>query len=71
LVNAGLLLKSNLISKPAIPLKSYVNFDAFKLFLLDVGLLNAMGEIDEQILLNKNQILSEFKGALTEQYVAQ
>ena len=71
LINAGMLLKSNLVSKPAIPLKAYANFDAFKLYLLDVGLLNAMGEIDEQILLNKNQILQEFKGALTEQYVAQ
>jgi predicted AAA+ superfamily ATPase len=71
LVNAGLLLKSHLISKPTIPIKSYINFDAFKLYLLDVGLLNAMGEIDEQILLQKNKILLEFKGALTEQFVAQ
>jgi predicted AAA+ superfamily ATPase len=71
LVNAGLLLKSNLISKPAVPLKSYVNIDSFKLYLLDIGLLNAMGEISADILLNKNQILTEFKGALTEQFAAQ
>ncbi len=71
LVNAGLLLQSNLVVKPAIPLKSYASSDVFKLYLLDVGLLNAMGEINEQILLNKNQILQEFKGALTEQFVAQ
>lgn len=71
LVNAGLLLQSNLVVKPTIPLKSYASSDVFKLYLLDVGLLNAMGEINEQILLNKNQILQEFKGALTEQFVAQ
>ena len=71
LVNAGMLLKVNLINKPSIPLKSYKNPDVFKLYLLDVGLLNALGEIDEKILLQKNRILHEFKGALTEQFVAQ
>jgi predicted AAA+ superfamily ATPase len=71
LVNAGMLLKVNLINKPTIPLKSYRNPDIFKLYLLDVGLLNALGGIDEKILLQKNRILHEFKGALTEQFVAQ
>jgi uncharacterized protein len=71
LVNAGMLLKVNLINKPSIPIKSYTNPDVFKLFFLDVGLLNAMGEVDEKILLQKNRILKEFKGALTEQFVAQ
>jgi predicted AAA+ superfamily ATPase len=71
LTNAGLLLKSTQINNASIPIKSYANFDAFKLYLLDIGLLNAMGEISEQILLNKNQVLIEFKGALTEQFVAQ
>lgn len=71
LVNAGMLLKSNLVTKPSLPLKSYVDFDVFKLYLLDIGLLNCMGGLNEEILLNKNQILIEFKGALTEQFVAQ
>lgn len=71
LTNAGLLLKCMKISKPSIPLKSYAEYDIFKLYLLDVGLLNAMADVSEQILLNKNQILIEFKGALTEQFVAQ
>jgi hypothetical protein len=71
LVNAGLLLKCSKITKPSIPLKSYADYDAFKLFLVDVGLLNAMANIDEQILLHKNKILIEFKGALTEQFMAQ
>lgn len=71
LTNAGMLLKSSKVEKPRIPLKSYTDFDVFKLYLLDVGLLNAMANVHEQILLNKNQILVEFKGALTEQFVAQ
>lgn len=71
LTNAGLLLKCSKISKPSIPLKSYTDYDVFKLYLLDVGLLNAMANVSEQILLDKNQILTEFKGALTEQFVAQ
>ena len=71
LVNSGLVHKCSRISVPGIPLKSYADFDAFKLYLLDVGLLNAMAGIDEKILLNKNQILKEYKGAMTEQYVCQ
>jgi predicted AAA+ superfamily ATPase len=45
--------------------------DSFKLFFLDLGLLNAMAKLDPKILLEKNNILIEFKGALTEQFVAQ
>jgi len=71
LTNAGLLIKSKKVKKPTIPLKSYADNDVFKLYLLDIGLLNAMAELSEQLVLNKNQILVEFKGALTEQYVAQ
>jgi len=71
LVDAGLVLKVNRIEKPAQPLNAYADFNSFKLFLLDVGLLNAIGNIDQKILLEKNNILSQFKGALTEQYVCQ
>ncbi len=71
LTNAGLLLKCMKITKASIPLKSYADYDMFKLYLLDLGLLNAMANVSEQILLYKNQILIEFKGALTEQFVAQ
>jgi uncharacterized protein len=71
LTNAGLLIKCSKINKVNIPLKSYANYDTFKLYLVDIGLLNAMGSVSEQILLNKNQILIEFKGALTEQFVCQ
>lgn len=71
LTDAGLVLKVNCVEKPSIPLSAYTNMDAFKLFGLDVGLLNAMAQIDPKILLEKNLILTEFKGALTEQFVAQ
>jgi uncharacterized protein len=71
LSDAGLILKAHSADKPAIPLTAYRNTTAFKLFLLDVGLLNAMAEVPSTVLLHKNSILVEFKGAMTEQYVAQ
>jgi uncharacterized protein len=71
LTDAGLVLKVSLVEKPALPLHAYANVDAFKLFLLDVGLLNAMARVEKGVLLEKNNILTEFKGAMTEQYVAQ
>jgi uncharacterized protein len=71
LVDAGLVIKANCVTKPIIPLNAYANMDTFKLFILDVGLLNAIAKVDQKILLEKNKILVEFKGALTEQFVAQ
>jgi len=71
LQDAGLVLKVTNVKKPTIPLSAYAEFDSFKLYLLDIGLLNAMGKIDAKILLEKNTILTEFKGASTEQYVCQ
>lgn len=71
LVDAGIAYKVNKVSKPAMPLKSYVDFSSFKLFMLDVGLLGAMSELDVDSVLNGNDIFTEFKGALTEQYVLQ
>jgi predicted AAA+ superfamily ATPase len=71
LADAGLVLKVTCIQKPAIPLNAYTDIDSFKLFCLDLGLLNAMAKIDPKILLEKNNIMIEFKGALTEQFVAQ
>ncbi len=71
LVDCGLVLKVFRVSKPGIPLKAYEDSSAFKLFIADVGLLGAMGDIDVQTLLAGNVIFEEFKGALTEQYVLQ
>lgn len=71
LVNAGVVLKVSRVNQPAMPLNAYADFDAFKLFLVDIGLLNAMANLNSKILLEKNRILKEYKGALTEQYVCQ
>ena len=71
LVDCGLIHKVNNVTKPAIPLKAYEDFGAFKLFLVDVGLLSAMTDLDIKSLLEGNDLFEEFKGALTEQYVLQ
>lgn len=71
LIDSGLVHKINRINKPAIPLKAYVDLSAFKLFIVDVGLLNAMGNIELKTLLEANAIFTEFKGAVTEQFVLQ
>jgi predicted AAA+ superfamily ATPase len=71
LVDAGLIIKVNKVVKPAMPLNAYTDIDVFKLFLLDIGLLNAIVNLDKKILLEKNTIITEFKGALTEQFVCQ
>lgn len=71
LIDCGLVHKVNRVAKPAIPLKAYEDFSAFKLFLVDVGLLAAMVDMDVKTLLEGNEVFEEFKGALTEQYVLQ
>lgn len=71
LCNCGLFLKSQRISKPDMPLIAYQDLPVFKLFLLDVGLLAAMTALDVRVLIEKERIFTEFKGALTEQYVMQ
>lgn len=71
LQDAGITHKVNAVSKPGIPLKSYVDFSAFKIYMLDVGLLCAKSEVDKSSILNGDEIFTEFKGALTEQFVLQ
>lgn len=71
LLDCGLIRKVFRVNKPAVPLKAYVEFSAFKLYLLDLGLLGAMSELDAESILEGNEIFTEFKGALTEQYVLQ
>lgn len=71
LKDAGLVYKVNRTKKGLHPLSAYEDFSAFKLFLLDVGLLGAMCELPSSALLNKNSIFTDYKGALTEQFVFQ
>ncbi len=71
LVDCGLVHKISRVTKPAIPLKAYEDLSAFKLFVVDVGLLCAMVDVDVKTLLEGNNLFEEFKGALTEQFVIQ
>lgn len=71
LVDAGLLLRVNRITKPGLPLSAYEDRDAFKIYLLDVGLLGAASRLDASVLVDGHELFSEFKGALTENYVCQ
>ncbi|GGC43395.1 ATPase [Parapedobacter defluvii] len=71
LKDCGLVHQVHNVTKPAIPLKAYEDFNAFKLFMVDVGLLGAMTDLDMRTLLEGNTVFQEFKGALTEQYVLQ
>lgn len=71
LVDAGLIYKVHNVSAPRVPLKSYEDLSAFKLFVIDVGLLGAMSPLDSETVVEGNRIFTEFKGALTEQYVLQ
>ena len=71
LIDCGQVHKVCRVTKPAIPLKAYEDRSAFKMFLVDIGLLAAMGDMDAKTLLEGNAIFTEFKGALTEQYVFQ
>lgn len=71
LVEAGLTLRVPRVSKPAIPLSAYADASIFKLFLLDIGLLGAISQLDAHSIIEGNSVFTEFKGALTEQYVAQ
>lgn len=71
LSDCGLIHKINRVNKGRIPLKAYEDFRAFKLFLLDVGLLSCMVGLNQKTLVEKNELFTEFKGALTEQFVLQ
>jgi predicted AAA+ superfamily ATPase len=71
LVDAGLVHKINRVRKAELPLKFYEDFDAFKLFLLDCGLLGAMTDTPAEKILVGENVFEEYKGAFTEQYVLQ
>lgn len=71
LTDAGIVHKVSRCNKPGLPLIAYEVLSDFKLFLLDVGLLAAMGNLDIQTLIADQSLFEEFKGAITEQYVLQ
>lgn len=71
LCDCGLVYKIERVKGGGIPLKAYVDQKAFKLFVVDVGLLGCMTGLSPKILLDGKDLFKEFKGALTEQYVCQ
>lgn len=71
LKDAGLVHKVNRCKKALLPLKAYEDFSTFKMFLSDIGLMAAMSNVPAQSILDGNALFSDFKGALTEQYVLQ
>ena len=71
LEDAGLILKTHRISSAKIPVDAYKESKAYKIFLLDVGLLGTMAYLPPKVIVEGNRLFTEFKGALTENFVAQ
>jgi len=71
LVDAGVVIKVNRAKASGLPLNAFKDMTAFKLFALDVGLLSAMNKVKPETLVAGNELLTTYKGALTEQFVAQ
>lgn len=71
LSDAGLIHKSYLVETPKFPLSAYANNSIFKVFLADVGLLGAQSNLSPKVIIDGDHLFSEFKGALTENFVAQ
>lgn len=71
LVRAGLVYQVKLISKPGIPLVSYDDSNAFKLYALDVGLMRKMAKLSPTAYTEGSRLFTEFKGAIIENYILQ
>lgn len=69
--DCGLVHKVGRVNAAGVPLKAYEDLKAFKLFIVDIGLLGCMVGLHQSVLLDGNELFIEFKGALTEQYVCQ
>lgn len=71
LIDSGLVHKVSRVTEPNMPLKAYEDVSAYKLFLLDVGLLVAMNALDSRSLLENDKLFNDYNGSITEQYVLQ
>lgn len=71
LINAGLLYKIRLITKPNIPLSAYEDLNAFKMYSFDIGILRRMSRLSHSAYAEGNRLFTEFKGAITENYILQ
>ena len=71
LVHAGLAHKCHSLKTPKLPLAGYIDENAFKLYMLDVGLLGARLDLSEKTLIEGNRLFQEYNGAFVENYAAQ
>jgi len=71
LSDAGLIHKNYLVESPKFPLSAYADNNIFKIYLSDVGLLGAQSNLPPQVVIDGNLLFTEFKGSLTENYIAQ
>ena len=71
LQGAGLIYKVYRVKNSKVPLSSYKDYNAFKLYMFDTGLLSAKSHLDGKVVIDGNKIFQEFKGSLTENYVLQ
>jgi predicted AAA+ superfamily ATPase len=67
----GLIYKIHRTKKINVPLAVYSDLGIFKLYIIDIGLLGALGNLNPKVLVESDALFNEFKGALTEQYVLQ
>jgi predicted AAA+ superfamily ATPase len=71
LSNVGMVYKVFRITKPGLPLSAYDDLTAFKLYTVDVGLLRRLSLLDPIAFREGSRLFTEFKGALTENFVLQ
>ena len=71
LLNAGLVHRISRSKKPYLPLSAYDDLSAFKVYTIDVGLLRRLSQLDPIAVSEGNRFFTEFKGALTENYILQ
>lgn len=69
LISSGMVYKVSKIEKPSIPLSAYANQNYFKLYMSDIGLLRRMSKLPASSIFEETTLYSEFKGAMTENYV--
>lgn len=71
LVDAQLVHKVYRVRAPKIPLSAYDDLSAFKMYASDVGILRALSQLSPQAFIEGSRLFTEFKGALSENFVAQ
>ncbi len=71
LKDAGLIHKVIRVSKPGLPVSAYADWSDFKIYLNDVGLMCALGNLNAEIILSGHDLFKEFKGTVSEQFVLQ